>query len=129
MAEKLEISLSVIILTFAVIMSFLSYQMSKQFGWNIYKKIGADVQIQKMYRMFQFFVLSLKIDIFTQFMVSVFYLIQFASKQGIMWETIIQVIVTIFIIPFLYFARSAVSSRIHRVFIMYIDTYSPIIIG
>lgn len=45
-AEKLEISLSVGLLTFAIIMSFFSYQMSKQFGWNIYKKIGADVQIQ-----------------------------------------------------------------------------------
>lgn len=46
MAEKIEISLSVALLTFAIIMSYLSYQMSKQFGWNIYKKIGADVQIQ-----------------------------------------------------------------------------------
>lgn len=46
MAEKIEISLSVVLLTFAIVMSFLSYQMSKQFGWNIYKKIGADVQIQ-----------------------------------------------------------------------------------
>jgi hypothetical protein len=46
MAEKIEIALSVAIMTFAVIMSFFSYQMSKQFGWNIYKKIGADVQIQ-----------------------------------------------------------------------------------
>ncbi|CAO0792040.1 unnamed protein product [Mucor circinelloides] len=120
MAEKIEISLSVVILTFAVIMSFLSYQMSKQFGWNIYKKIGADVQIQKMYRMFQFFVLALKIDVFTQFMVSIFYLMQFALKQGIMWETIIQVIVTIFIIPFLYFARSAGSAESKPKMIMFI---------
>lgn len=45
-AEKIEISLSVVLLTFAAIMSFLSFQMSKQFGWNIYKKLGADVKIQ-----------------------------------------------------------------------------------
>lgn len=127
MAEKIEIALSVTIMMFAVIMSFFSYQMSKQFGWNIYKKIGADVQIQsnvppqlfifmsthiselEMYRVFQFFVLALKIDIFTSFMVSIFYLIQFAMKQGIMWESIIQVIVTIFILPMLYFARTAVT--------------------
>lgn len=62
-----------------------------------------------MYRMFQFFVLALKIDIFTGFMVSVFYLIQFAMKQGIMWETIVQVIVTVCMIPMLYFGRAAVS--------------------
>ncbi|EIE78229.1 hypothetical protein RO3G_02933 [Rhizopus delemar RA 99-880] len=46
-AEKIEIALSVNILAFAIIMSYLSFQMSKQFGWNIYKKIGADVRIQK----------------------------------------------------------------------------------
>ena len=45
-AEKIEIALSVTILAFAVVMSYLSFQMSKQFGWNIYKKIGADVRIQ-----------------------------------------------------------------------------------
>lgn len=45
-AEKIEIALSVTIMTFAIIMSFLSYQMSKQFGWNIYKKLGADVKMQ-----------------------------------------------------------------------------------
>lgn len=128
-AEKIEISLSVVLLSFAIIMSFLSYQMSKQFGWNIYKKLGADVKIQsmfinyygfisqkltifyylEMYRVFQFFVLALKIDIFTGFMVSIFYLIQFAMKRGIMWESIVQVIVTISMLPMLYFARSAVS--------------------
>lgn len=45
-AEKIEIALAVIILAFAIVMSYLSYEMSKQFGWNIYKKIGADVRIQ-----------------------------------------------------------------------------------
>lgn len=50
MAEKIEISLSVVLLSFAIVMSFLSYQMSKQFGWNIYKKIGADVQIQSRFK-------------------------------------------------------------------------------
>ncbi|OBZ90120.1 hypothetical protein A0J61_01843 [Choanephora cucurbitarum] len=111
MAEKIEIALSVTILTFAIVMSFLSYQMSKQFGWNIYKKIGADVQIQKMYRMFQFFVLALKIDIFTCFMVSIFYLIQFALKQGLMWESVYQLIITISVIPMLCFARAAGSAE------------------
>ncbi|EIE79565.1 hypothetical protein RO3G_04270 [Rhizopus delemar RA 99-880] len=109
-AEKLEIALSAVLVVFAIIMAFLSIQMSKQFGWNIYKKIGADVQIQKMYRTFQFFVLSLKINIFTGFLVSLFYLIQFALKKDHdnLWKTVIQVIVTAIILPMLYFARTAV---------------------
>ncbi|KAI9279360.1 hypothetical protein BY458DRAFT_502825 [Sporodiniella umbellata] len=112
-AEKIEISLSALILVFAIIMCFLSVQMSKQFGWNIYKKIGADVKIQKMYIIFQFFVLSLKIQIFTGFLVSLFYLIQFALKQDTnsLWKTIIQVVVTVLILPMLYFARIAGSKE------------------
>ncbi|KAI8977061.1 hypothetical protein BDF20DRAFT_872744 [Mycotypha africana] len=111
-AEKMEIALSVIILAFAVGMSFLSFKMSKQFGWNIYKKIGADVRIQKMYRVFQFFVLALKIDIFTEFLVSIFYLIQFAIKMnGSEWITWVQLAVTILMLPMLYFARTAGSTE------------------
>lgn len=47
-AMRLEIALSISILIFACVMAYLSYQMSRQFGWNIYKKIGADVQMQRM---------------------------------------------------------------------------------
>ncbi|KAI8341103.1 hypothetical protein BC941DRAFT_493096 [Chlamydoabsidia padenii] len=111
LAEKLEISLSVVILGFACALAYLSYEMSRQFGWNIYKKIGADVQVQRMYRTFQFFVLSLKISIFTGFLVSIFYLIQFALKQGITWESGIELVVTILMLPMLYFARTAGSTE------------------
>ncbi|KAG0767784.1 hypothetical protein G6F62_000682 [Rhizopus arrhizus] len=96
-AEKIEIALSVNILAFAIIMSYLSFQMSKQFGWNIYKKIGADVRIQK-------------------FLISLFYLIQFTREAGFgeamkQPDTWLQLIVTILILPFLYFARTAGSTE------------------
>lgn len=48
-AMRLEIALSVVILLFACVMAYLSYGMSRQFGWNIYKKIGADVQMQSKF--------------------------------------------------------------------------------
>ncbi|KAI9319479.1 hypothetical protein BX666DRAFT_1926425 [Dichotomocladium elegans] len=111
-AMRLEIALCVIILLFACAMAYLSYGMSRQFGWKIYKKIGADVQVQRMYRMFQFFVLALKIDIFTEFLVSIFYLIQFGMRDtAVTWELGIQIAVTILIIPMLYFARTAGSTE------------------
>ncbi|KAI9363168.1 hypothetical protein BD770DRAFT_380933 [Pilaira anomala] len=111
-AEKIEIVLAVVILIFAIIMSYLSYQMSKQFGWNIYKKIGADVRIQKMYRIFQFFVLAIKVDIFSEFLISLFYLIQFvAAGNKSEWDTWVQVVVTVLILPMLYFARTAGSTE------------------
>ncbi|CAO3634061.1 unnamed protein product [Cunninghamella blakesleeana] len=111
LAQKLEIVLAAVILIFACIIAYLSYQMSRQFGWNIYKKIGADVRIQKMYRIFQFFVLSLKIDVFTQFLVSIFYVVQYALQYGVKWETAIQIAITVLVLPMLYFARTAGSSE------------------
>lgn len=63
-----------------------------------------------MYRTSQFFVLALKIDIFIEFLVSVFYLIQFALKQGFRsWLMFVFVIITILMLPMLYFGRYAVS--------------------
>ncbi|KAI8140879.1 hypothetical protein BJV82DRAFT_621462 [Fennellomyces sp. T-0311] len=127
-AMRLEIALCVVILIFACMMSYLSYEMSRQFGWNIYKKIGADVQMQKMYRMFQFFVLALKIDVFTEFLVSLFYVIQFGTKvEGVVWETGIQIVVTILILPMLYFARTAGSTESYGRMITFI-TFEAIVI-
>lgn len=63
----------------------------------------------EMYRIFQFFVLALKIDVFTQFLVSVFYVIQYAINQGVQWETGIQIAITVLMLPMFYFARTAVN--------------------
>lgn len=148
-AMRLEIALSVVILLFACVMAYLSYGMSRQFGWNIYKKIGADVQMQskffwarligkreilmqnqtiEMYRIFQFFVLGLKIDIFTEFFVSLFYVIQLGLQaDAIDWEMGIQIAVTILIIPALYFARFAGSRESHGQMITFI-TFEGVVI-
>lgn len=64
-----------------------------------------------MYRVFQFFVLSIKVAIFTEFLISLFYLIQFAMggvKSN--WDTWFQLVITILLLPMLYFARTAVSN-------------------
>lgn len=61
-----------------------------------------------MYRIVQFFVLALKIDIFIEFLVSVFYFIQFALDAGFQWDTWVMLIVTIFMLPVLYFGRMTV---------------------
>ncbi|KAG2181162.1 hypothetical protein INT43_008744, partial [Umbelopsis isabellina] len=109
-ARNIEIGLTCAILLFASIHAYLSVAMSRQFGWNIYKKIGADIRIQRMYRTFQFFVLALKIDFFLEFIVSLFYCIQSIlslteQQSGITVETGIQLAVTICMSPMLYFGR------------------------
>jgi len=111
-AKKAEVALTVVILMFAIAFVWLSWKMYRQFGWNIYKTLGADISLRSMYRWVQFFVLTLKINIFTHFIVSLFYLIQFvirSKSDAGGWETIVQIIVTILIPPALWYARDVVS--------------------
>ncbi|KAI9478408.1 MAG: hypothetical protein EXX96DRAFT_570764 [Benjaminiella poitrasii] len=111
-AYHVEIALSICVGLYAVLFAYVSFAVVREFGWVIYKKIGADISIQRMYRTLQFFVLALKIDIFIEFLVSVFYLIQFALKSGFnSWTTIVFIVITLLILPMLYFGRVAVASE------------------
>ncbi|KAI8393874.1 uncharacterized protein BYT42DRAFT_609639 [Radiomyces spectabilis] len=111
LAYYLEIVLAACLALFACAFAFLSYQVVRQLGWVIYKKIGGDIAIQKMYRTFQFFVLALKIDIFIEFLVSCFYIGQFVLKAGFEWKTYVFVIVTFCMLPMFYFARMTICAE------------------
>ncbi|KAI8059396.1 uncharacterized protein B0P05DRAFT_599780 [Gilbertella persicaria] len=111
-ALYVEIALSIFVGLYASLFAYLSYAVVREFGWVIYKKIGADLSVQRMYRTMQFFVLALKINIFTEFLVSVFYLIQFALKSGFSsWTSYVFVVITILILPLLCFGRNAISKE------------------
>jgi hypothetical protein len=67
-----------------------------------------------MYRVYQQFLLVLKIDIFTEFMVSLFFVIKRSTvtdnlKLSSPWIQWVQIAVTILILPMLIGARFAVS--------------------
>ncbi|KAI9247181.1 hypothetical protein BDA99DRAFT_543027 [Phascolomyces articulosus] len=119
-AYYLQITLTVLLVLFALSFVYVSYMVVREFGWVIYKKIGPDVGIQRMYRIFQFFVLALKIDIFIEFLVSLFYFIQFAIGTGFNWETWVQLVIMILILPALYFGRMTVASESYGRMIMFI---------
>ncbi|RIB18043.1 hypothetical protein C2G38_2185742 [Gigaspora rosea] len=59
-----DIPLVVFLVIFASIIAFVSFKLYQEFGWNIYKRIGADIQMQKIYKTMLIFVLLLKIDLF-----------------------------------------------------------------
>ncbi|KAL1922762.1 uncharacterized protein VTP21DRAFT_9138 [Calcarisporiella thermophila] len=42
---------------------YLGFMLYKEFGWSIYKKIGADPRMKTMYRTYQVFLMLLKLDI------------------------------------------------------------------
>ncbi|KAG0249728.1 hypothetical protein BG011_008995 [Mortierella polycephala] len=43
---------------------WLAYQLFQEFGWKIYKKIGADPNMKKMYRAYQIYLVLIKVDLF-----------------------------------------------------------------
>lgn len=45
-AYYLEIVLTVLLILFALVFAYVSYEVVREFGWVIYKKIGPDVAVQ-----------------------------------------------------------------------------------
>ncbi|CAB4411220.1 unnamed protein product [Rhizophagus irregularis] len=68
---RVDIPLVVTLIIFALIMSLISFKLYQQFGWNIYKKIGADIKMQKLYKTMLLFVMLLKLDLFFLLLVSI----------------------------------------------------------
>jgi hypothetical protein len=50
-------------------------KVTKDFGWDVYRKIGSNLEIQAMYNDLQWLSLILKIDIFFQFTAYVLYIL------------------------------------------------------
>ncbi|CAG8827683.1 2739_t:CDS:2, partial [Racocetra persica] len=59
-----DIPLVIALIIFATIIAFISFRLCVDFGWDNYKKIGADIQMQKMYKTVLIFVLFLKLGLF-----------------------------------------------------------------
>ena len=47
-----------------IILSFITWKLFDEFGWTIYKHIGASVQMRRRYLIYQIFVCLLKFDFF-----------------------------------------------------------------
>ncbi|KAI8348370.1 hypothetical protein B0O80DRAFT_462960 [Mortierella sp. GBAus27b] len=46
------------------LVTWLAYQLFQEFGWKIYKKIGADPNIKRMFRAYQIYLVLIKVDFF-----------------------------------------------------------------
>ncbi|GAA5950532.1 hypothetical protein JCM21900_001219 [Sporobolomyces salmonicolor] len=47
-----------------VAMAVLDWKLYEEFGWDVFKRIGADIQLKRMYLLYQIFVCLLKFDAF-----------------------------------------------------------------
>ncbi|CAG8466520.1 4381_t:CDS:2, partial [Dentiscutata heterogama] len=59
---KYDLPLIIALFLFSIAMGFLCWKLYRQYGWNIYKKIGADVEMQTTYRTYLIYLLLLKLD-------------------------------------------------------------------
>ncbi|KAI8808167.1 hypothetical protein BJ742DRAFT_748034 [Cladochytrium replicatum] len=58
------IAIPVIVGAFGLFYCYLAFRLYLEFGWKVYKKIGADPNMRNMYRMYQVFLMLLKLDVF-----------------------------------------------------------------
>ncbi|KAI8969920.1 hypothetical protein BDF20DRAFT_962386 [Mycotypha africana] len=63
-AKWAEITQICIMFVSTIIFIFLAYKLYLEFGWHIYKKIGADLAMRDRYKMYQIFMMLLKFDFF-----------------------------------------------------------------
>ncbi|KAI8371219.1 hypothetical protein EDC96DRAFT_501846 [Choanephora cucurbitarum] len=59
-----EITQMCVMVISTVVFVFLAYKLYLEFGWHIYKKIGADLAMRDRYKMYQIFMMLLKFDFF-----------------------------------------------------------------
>ncbi|KAI7832294.1 hypothetical protein BC939DRAFT_391404 [Gamsiella multidivaricata] len=79
-----EIAVLSLMVIFAAGFAFIAYKLYKEFGWSIYKKIGADLAMRDMYKVYQIFIMILKFDIFFQLGFSA----QFLSVVVLQYENV-----------------------------------------
>ncbi|KAG0346707.1 hypothetical protein BG004_001047 [Podila humilis] len=96
------------------LVTWLAYQLFQEFGWKIYKKIGADPNMKKMYRAYQIYLVLIKIDLFffVGFSIQFIYL-TLANKSGDpeYWVTIFFLPATLLILMIAVYAVRHESRR------------------
>ncbi|KAG0093614.1 hypothetical protein BGZ93_002842 [Podila epicladia] len=96
------------------IVTWLGYQLFQEFGWKIYKKIGADPNMKIMYRAYQIYLVLIKIDLFFFVGFSIQFIYLTLTKRRTdpeYWLTIVVLPITVLI---LYVAVYAVRHESRR---------------
>ncbi|KAG0372931.1 hypothetical protein BGX24_012390 [Mortierella sp. AD032] len=88
--------------------TWLAYQLFQEFGWKIYKKIGADPRMKKMYRAYQIYLVLIKVDMFFFIGFSIQFIYLTLTKDTTDPEYWLTIIVLPLTIPILYIAIYAV---------------------
>jgi len=92
------IAIIVLMAIFAMAFFALAFKLFREFGWVIYKKIGADLTIRRLYRNYQILLMILKFDGFLLFAFSSQWLL-FLVSEGNTRQAILHGFITILGFP------------------------------
>ncbi|GAA5806770.1 hypothetical protein MFLAVUS_000118 [Mucor flavus] len=94
---------------------YSAVKVVKDYGWDVYKKIGSSIKIQEMYITVQWFSLALKIDMYFEFCAYALFLIYLATdfdyEPDFYTMFAIVLIMSMLTIPSLAFSRYAISKE------------------
>ncbi|KAI7903305.1 uncharacterized protein BX663DRAFT_508170 [Cokeromyces recurvatus] len=126
-----EIGLVSVMFIFSFLFIYICYKLYKQFDWNIYKRIGADIKLQARFRRAELYFLNLKLDAFFHFVLCVFYtVVMTQEKYYTLWGVadrkfigyIIHIILTIILIPGLLLARHGILTENKKIIHVFLVT-------
>ncbi|KAG9067311.1 hypothetical protein KI688_012094 [Linnemannia hyalina] len=96
------------------VVTWLAYQLFQEFGWKIYKKIGADPRMKRMYRAYQIYVVLIKMDFFFFVGFSIQFIYLSLTKDTDDPEYWLTIVVLPLTLPILYIAIYAVRHESRR---------------
>ncbi|KAI8078780.1 uncharacterized protein BX664DRAFT_342687 [Halteromyces radiatus] len=134
LALRLEISLASIMAALTCIFAHLSRRLLLQFGWNTYKRLGADIKLQARFRIAQVFLLILKLDAFFHLVFSLFWFVVMTQEgyyerdsAALSWY-ILHLLLTLIQIPALFMARHCILKEQPGVMIGFLVIHGLIIV-
>jgi hypothetical protein len=130
---------------FTLIFGYLTYKMYLEFGWKMYKKMGADPNVKRtcmevgmvdisllmvmlvgMFRSYQVFLTVLKIDMFFLLAFSVQYMVLVLHRQDAEWLlTILALPFTFVTILYAVYGVGFISLLVHSL----VETFIPMILS
>ncbi|GAA5796909.1 hypothetical protein HPULCUR_002287 [Helicostylum pulchrum] len=103
---------------------YAAVKVAKDFGWDVYKKIGSSITIQEMYITVEWFSLALKIDIYFEFCAFTLFVIYLAAAYqfNVTLDAVFStsLVMSILPIPCLVFSRYAISKESKIMMILFI---------
>ncbi|KAJ1651956.1 hypothetical protein IWQ61_007599 [Dispira simplex] len=102
-----------------IVYMWLGYRLHSHFGWDVFKRIGANAKLRKMYRAYHIFVLLIKIDFFFFLGFALQFIILVLRNSSLeLWLTVAAVPVTLAVLILAIYAVHAENRPIMCLFMV-----------